>query len=163
MGSRYRVSIGGIRGKRRGQGRKEGRELVAEGNPRRNRSPSRFYMGPLRGFIAPRERHIGDGEGVGRRGLEGGEAGACCVRSIRCGIRYFAGRLTWGRPYARTPWSYQGEEGSGRPPQLPMAIFRPNRHRRELSRVHSLARYSVTCNRTAINRARVYCRFNGRA
>lgn len=28
--------------------------LAARGNPRRNGSPCRFYMGPLRGFIAAR-------------------------------------------------------------------------------------------------------------
>jgi len=54
-------------------------------------------MGPLRGFIAPRERHIGDGEGVGRRGLEGGEAGACCaLYTLRDKI--FRGTVNVGSP-----------------------------------------------------------------
>lgn len=42
-------------GKKGGRGERE-RELATRVNPRRNGSPLRFYMGPLRGFIVPRER-----------------------------------------------------------------------------------------------------------
>jgi len=52
-------------------------------------------MGPLRGFIAPRERHIGDGEGVGVQ--EGAEAGACCaLYTLRDKI--FRGTVNAGSP-----------------------------------------------------------------
>lgn len=73
MGSSYPVSIGrtraeGRRRRRTTKGfprdarREKGAVLAARGDPRRNGSPCRFYMGPLRGFIA-----VHDGRAVARR------------------------------------------------------------------------------------------------
>lgn len=85
-------------------------------------------MGPLRGFIAPTRATSGRGSD-GREEKGGGEARRACGVLYTLRDKIFRGTVNVGSPVC-TPGSYQGEEGSGRSLQLPMAIFRPNRRHR---------------------------------
>lgn len=65
-------------------------------------------MGPLRGFIVSARAPFTRGGNEGRKGRKGR-----VLWSIRCGIRYFTGKVERGRVnVAYMPKNYQGEEGS---------------------------------------------------
>lgn len=149
----------------RGKGRQRGRELARLKETPGGIDLPRGFIWALYVDLSPHASHLRGGVEKGGGGRRRREGACCALHTLRDKI--FRGTVNVGSPVVAG--SYQGEEGSGRPLQLPMAIFRPNtRHRpesfhaRARARVHSLARYSVTCNRTAINRGRVYCRSNGR-